>query len=51
MGQSQMSTMGQRYSNARNTFEEAVTLSNEQFSLMVIDELWELWEDIAVKRK
>ena len=51
VGQSKMATMGQRYGNARNTFEEAVTVSNEQFVLMVIDDRWELWEAIEVKRK
>ena len=42
VGQSHMSTMGQRYGNARKTFEEAVTVSNKQFALMVIDDRWEL---------
>ena len=51
VGQSQMDTMGQRYGNARKTFEEALTVSNEQFSLIVIDDRWKLLEDIAVKRK
>ena len=43
--------MGQRYGNARKTFEEAVTVSKKQFSLIVIDDRWELWEAITVKRK
>ena len=43
--------MGQRYGNAIKTFEEAVTVSNKQFALMVIDDRWELWEAITVKRK
>ena len=42
VGRSQMATMGQRYGNARKTFEEAVNVSNEQFRLMVIDDRWEL---------
>ena len=46
-----MATMGQQYGNDRKTFEEAVTVSNEQFALMVIDDRWELWEAIAIKRK
>ena len=46
-----MATMGQRYGNSRNTFEDAVTVSNENFALMVIDDRWELREVIAVKRK
>ena len=36
---------------ARKTIEEAVTVSNEHFALMVIDYRWELWEAIVVKRK
>ena len=28
------------YGNARKTFEEAVTVSNKQFALMVIDDRW-----------
>ena len=51
VGRSQMATMGQRYGNSRKTFEQAVTVSNEQFALMVIDDRWELWEAITVKRK
>ena len=46
-----MATIGQQYGNARNIFEEAVTVINEQFSLMVIDDRWELWEAITVKLK
>ena len=51
VGQSQMATMGQQYGNARQTFEEAVTVSNEQFVLMLIDDSWELWEAITFKQK
>ena len=43
VGRSQMDTMGQQYGNARDTFEEAVTVSNKHFALMVIDNRWELW--------
>ena len=46
-----MATMGQRYGNARKTFQEEVIVSNERFALMVIDDRWELWEAIAVKLK
>ena len=51
VGRSQMATMGQRYGNARKTVEEAVTVSNKQFALMMIYDRWELWEAITVKRK
>ena len=43
-----MATMGHRYGNAIKTFEEAVTASNKQFALMVIDYRWELREVITV---
>ena len=46
-----MATMGQRYGNAIKAFEEAVTASNKQFELMLIDDSWELWEAITVNRK
>ena len=40
VGRSQMATMGQRYGNARKMFEEAVTVRNKQFALIVIDNRW-----------
>ena len=46
-----MATMGQRHGNSKKTFEEAVTVSNEQFAFMVIYDRWELCESIAFKRK
>ena len=43
--------MGQRYGNYKKTFEEAVTVSNGQFALMVIDDRWKPQEAITVKSK
>ena len=50
VGLSQMANTGQRYGNARKTFEEAVTVSNKHFALIVIDDRWELLKAIVVKR-
>ena len=34
----------------RNTFTDIVTVSDEQFALMILDDRWQLWEAIAAKR-
>ena len=48
--QSQMRTIGKRYGNAIYIFEEEVTVRNKHFALMLIDDRWEIWEAIPVKR-
>ena len=50
VGKVQMGTMGTRLGTAKNSYLKAVTLSNEQFALMVLDDRWELWERLAELR-
>lgn len=50
VGKVQMGTMGTRLGTAKNSYLKAVTLSNEQFALMVLDDRWELWEKLAELR-
>lgn len=51
VGKVQMGTMGTRLvGTAKNCYLKAVTLSNEQFALMVLDDRWELWERLAELR-
>ncbi len=52
VGKIQMGTMGKRIllGNAKNSYLKAITLSNEQFALMVLDDQWELWEKLVKLR-
>jgi hypothetical protein len=50
VGKTQMGTMGQRFGTRKNSYLKAITFSNEQFALMVLDDRWELWERLAKLR-
>ncbi len=42
--------MGQRFGTRKNSYLQAITFSNEQFALMILDDWWELWERLAEQR-
>ena len=51
VGQVKMSKMSMSYESGSLTFEKAVSVGDEAFAMMLLDDRWRLWEKIAVQRR